>query len=85
MTAEDDVMITILGRKSNRRLKAFGKGFVDGIGVVGNLASPTRSNSGIRRRVLLKVSQRNWRTDKIMIHRDFQVAIGKLNGRTEEK
>jgi hypothetical protein len=83
MTAKDDVMIPVLERKSNHRLKAFGEGFVDGIGAVGNLAGPCLSNSSIRRRVLLKVSKRNWRVDKIMIHRDFQVALGKLNERAE--
>lgn len=85
MTVEDDGMIPVLDRKSSQRFKAFGMGFVDGIGVVGSLAVPSRSNSVSRRRVLLKVGQRSWRTDKIMIHRDFQVAIGKLNGRTEEE
>jgi hypothetical protein len=83
--AEDDVMTPDLERESNRRLKAFGLGFVDGIGSVGNLAVLSRKSSGIRRRLLLNVSRRNWRTDKTMIYRDFQLALGKLNERAEEK
>jgi hypothetical protein len=85
MIAEDDVMIPVLERKSNDPLKAFGRGFVDGVGCVGNLVVLSRTGSGVRRRVLLKVGRRNWRTDTVMIHRDFQVAIGKFNGRTKEK
>jgi hypothetical protein len=83
--AEDDVMVPVLERRSNRQLKAFSGGFVDGIGAVGALVGSNRINSGIRRRVLFKVSQRSWRADKIMINRDFQVAFGKLNERTDEK
>ena len=85
MIPEDNVMIPVSERKSSSSLKAFGRGFVDGVGSVGNLVVLSRPNLGTRRRVLFKASRRSWQTDKIMIHRDFQVALGKFDERPKEK
>ena len=81
---EDEPMIPVLEESSHNSWKAFGRGFADGLGSVGNLVVP-RQRGHAWRCAQIKTVRRDWQTDREMIHRDFNVAFGKLNERTEEK
>lgn len=82
MVAEDDPMIPVLEEKSNNSWKAFGRGFADGLGSVGNLIIVRRSDH-VRRNLRVETKRRDSRADWSMIYRDFNTALGKSNERTE--
>lgn len=78
-------MIPVLEKKSVNSWKTFGLGFANGIGSLGNLFILRRDIHTSRRFLYVETKLRDWRTDRLLIQNDFQVAFGRLNERTQEK
>lgn len=75
-------MIPILNEKSNNSWNAFGRGFADGLGSVGNLVILRRSDH-VRRYLRISNKRRDLRADWSMIYQDFSTALGRSNERTK--
>jgi hypothetical protein len=76
-------MTPVFEEKSNNSREAFGRGFADGIGSVGNLVVLCRRDH-VRRSAQMEIKRRDSRADWSMIYRDLNVALDKSNERREE-
>jgi hypothetical protein len=76
-------MIPALEEKSHNSWKAFGRGFADGLGSMGNLVVLCRRDHV--RRTVQETKRRNWQTDWSMIRGDFKIALGKFHEPRKER
>jgi hypothetical protein len=84
MVLEVHPMIPVLEEQSHNPWKAFGRGFVEGLGSIGNFVV-LRQSGHVRRCAGFETPRRDRPTDWEMIHRDFNKAFCNLNERTEER
>ena len=82
MVPEEYPMIPVLKEKPNNSWNAFGRGFADGLGSVGNLMVLGRRDH-VRRYMHIETKRRDSREDWSMIYRDFSRALGRSNERIE--